>query len=717
MGARKRRRGRKRNRASGSARSANGPLTVAGPSEGGERGDLSQRGTAVSRDLVWAALLLLLVLVAYGNALRAGYIWDDAQYLTQNPLMGSLAGLKRIWLTTQTPQYYPLVFTSFWVEHALWGLQPFGYHLVNVLLHGAIAVLVWRLLRRLGVPGAWLAAAIFALHPVQVESVAWVTERKNVLSGLFYLLALGRYLDFEERGRERDYGVALVLFVAALLSKSVAATMPAAALIVLWWREGRIRRSSVVRLLPFFALGALSGLATAWLEVHRVGAEGAAWDLGILQRVLLAGRIPWFYLSKLLWPAGLTFSYRRWVIDAANPGAWLGLLGLVVAGWLVWRERVRWGRGPAAAGAFFVVTLFPVLGFLNVYPMRYSYVADHFQYLASLGPITLGSALLVSGWKRVGWSRVTGRVAAGALLAVLGFLTLMQGRMYRDQETLWRATLARNPQSWMAHNNLGLVLAGRGQTDAAIGQFREALREHPDGADALSNLGGAFLKEGKLEEAEATLRKALALNPRLPGAQNSLAQVHLAEGRTDEAIRELKALVRQTPGYAAGEGALGSALLQAGRTDEAKAHLSHALALNPRLADVRFNLALLLGGESRHRETITLLRQGLRLQPSNPSFQQLLAWELATAPEADLRDGAEAVRLARSALARSPQDPVYEYTLAAALAETGDFKGALDAAEQAEREAERLGRAGQAATIRAAIARLQAGRPLHAGEP
>ncbi len=667
----------------------------------------------VAADVAWGGLLTVLVLAAYATALRGGYIWDDGNYLTQNPLMGSWRGLERIWLTTQTPQYYPMVFTSFWIENLLWGLHPFGYHLVNVLLHGASAVLVWRLLKRFEVPGAWLAAAVFALHPVQVESVAWVTERKNVLSGLFYLLALGRYLDFEARRGERDYAFALVLFVAALLSKSVTATMPAAALIVLWWRDGRVRRSSVVRLLPFFALGAVSGAVTAWLEVHRVGAEGAAWDPGILQRLLLAGRIPWFYLSKLVWPANLTFSYPRWAIDPRQLAAWLGLAGTVAVGWLLWRLRKRWGRGPAAAGAFYLVTLFPVLGFLNVYPMRYSYVADHFQYLASLGPITLAASFVAALWKKADRARAAGRVAAGAVLAVLAVLTLVQSRMYRDEETLWRATLARNPESWMAHNNLGMILAARGRTDEAISEFREALRERPDHPGALSNLGGAYLRQGRLDEAGSALRQAMKLDPGLPGARNSYAQVLLEEGRTGEAILELQALIRQVPGYAPAEGALGSALLRAGRPGEAEAHLARALDLNPRLADVRFNLALLLGGESRHRETMALLREGLHLQPEDVSFQQLLAWELATAPEADLRDGAEAVRLARAALGTNPADPVFQYTLAAALAETGDFRGALAAAERAESEATQLGRAGQASTIRAAIARLREGRPLH----
>ncbi|HKJ93029.1 MAG TPA: tetratricopeptide repeat protein, partial [Longimicrobiales bacterium] len=393
--------------------------------------------------------------------------------------------------------------------------------------------------------------------------------------------------------------------------------------------------------------------------------------------------------------------------------------------------------GPAAAGAFFLVTLVPVLGFLNVYPMRYSYVADHFQYLATLGPITLAVGLLTAGGRRLVAGgrpgtrtlRLAGGAAAGALLAVLGLLTLAQSRMYRNEETLWRATLVRNPRSWMAHNNLGMLLAARGETDRAIGQFQEALRERPDHAGALSNLGGAYLRQGKLDQAKSAVLQALALDPDLPGARNSLAQVLLAEGRAAEALRALEALVRDAPAYAPGEGSLGSALLRTGRAGEAEPHLRRALELDPHLADARFNLALLLGGESRHRETIEVLREGLRMEPANASFQQLLAWELATTPDAALRDGAEAVRLARAALAKatatgseapagsaqaaSPADPVYAYTLAAALAEAGEFPAAIAAAQRAESDAARLGRTEQAATIHRAIEWLRQGRALH----
>ena len=684
---------------------------------GGGRGRRAAGGAAPPspgrgrEEAAWGLLLVLLTLAAYATALRAGFIWDDPDYLTENPLIETLEGLRRIWFTAQTPQYYPLVFTTFWIEEKLWGLHPLGYHAVNVLLHGAGALLVWRLLRRLEVPGAWLAGAIFALHPVQAESVAWVTERKNVLSGLFYFLALGGFLSFEEKGGRRRYTLALALFACALLSKSVTATLPAAALVILWWRDGTVRARSAIALLPFFILGAASGFFTAWIEVNRVGAAGPDWSLGLLERLLLAGRVPWFYLGKLLWPAELIFTYPRWEIRAGDPLAWLGPGGILLAAFALWRWRERLGRGPAAAGLYFLVTLGPALGFLDAYPFRYSFVADHFQYLAGLGPIALLSALLARGRERLGLGARAGMAGAGALLALLGLLTLRQGRIYRDEGTLWRDTLAKNPGSWMAHNNLGHLLARQGKTGEAIRHYREALRLRPGHANALNNLGNALLHQGKIAEAEAALRRALAAEPGHPNARNNLSQALLAQGRLNEAVSELESLIRREPRYAPAHANLGSALLLMGAPmTKAAEHFTRALGLNPRLAEARFNLALLHTIQGNHAEAIALLREGLRHQPDDLATRQLLAWELATAPDAKLRNGPEALRLARGAALGD--DPQGLHVLAAALAEAGRFEEALRTARQAAARAGSAGLKEDAERIREAISRYERGEPL-----
>ncbi|HUL73738.1 MAG TPA: glycosyltransferase family 39 protein, partial [Vicinamibacterales bacterium] len=413
------------------------------------------------------ALLLAATLVAYAPAWHGGMIWDDDAHITRLDLR-SVQGLWRIWFEVgATQQYYPVAHSAFWVFHRLWGDDPLGYHLVNIALHACSAGLVLVILRRLAVPGAWLAAVVFALHPVQVESVAWMTELKNTLSGALYLGACLAYLRFDAVRSRRAYALAAVLFVLALLSKTVTATLPAALLVVFWWRRGTLRwREDVWPLVPFFAIGLASGLLTAWVERTQIGAVGAAFQLTLVDRCLIAGRAFWFYLAKLAWPADLIFIYPRWHVSAAvwwqflYPAAALALLAAL------WWYRTR-SRAPLAAMLFFGGTLFPALGFVNVYPFVYSFVADHFQYLACLGPIALaagGVATLAGRWRpALAAASPPPAALAGALALALplGVLTWNQCRQYADAETLYRTTLARNPECWMAHVNLGKVLQER----------------------------------------------------------------------------------------------------------------------------------------------------------------------------------------------------------------------------------------------------------------
>ncbi|MCP4901658.1 MAG: O-GlcNAc transferase, partial [bacterium] len=358
---------------------------------------MSQR----SRAILGAVLLLVLTASAYFPVVSCGFIWDDDAYVERNGNLQGVRGLYRIWFdVTATPQYYPMVHTTYWFEYQLWELKPAGFHVTNVLLHWIAAVLLWRILSLLNVPGAWLIAAVFGLHPVHVESVAWITERKNVLSAVFYLGSALAYLRCKLGSGSRWLStVSLLLFVAALLSKTVTATLPAALLLILWWKRERLCREDVRELLPFFALSLAFGMLTAWLEVHHVGALGDEWSLTFLERTLLAGKIVCFYIWKLLWPSNLTFIYERW--NANFHSAWqLAFPAAVTAVLLtLWGLRNRLGRGPLVAVLFFIGTLFPALDFFDVYPMRYSFVADHFQYLASIGIIALvigGAARLLS---------------------------------------------------------------------------------------------------------------------------------------------------------------------------------------------------------------------------------------------------------------------------------------------------------------------------------
>jgi tetratricopeptide (TPR) repeat protein len=529
---------------------------------------------------VWRALAITVAVFAiYMPAWHGGFIWDDDAHLTR-PDLRSWSGLGRIWAEPgATQQYYPVLHSVFWVQHRLFGDQPAGYHLVNLGLHSVNAVLVALLLLRCRMRGAWLAAGIFAVHPVMVESAAWISELKNTLSGAFYFGAALAYLRFDTERRARWYWLAMTLFVLALGSKTVTATLPGALLVVIWWQRAKLSwLRDVWPLVPFFAVGGVAGLFTAWVEVQLIGAVGTAYALDAIERVLLAGRIICFYIGKLAWPAELSFNYPRWIVSRAEPWQYLFptvVIAVIAIAWLL-RHRLR---GPFAAALVFVGTLFPVLGFFNVYPFQFSYVADHFAYLASIGVIAPLAFALVWFAGRVGWRSTW---AAGlALLVALSVMSHVQSRTYHNAETLYRATLERNPGCWMAHVNLGKVLfeAGRhaeavesfsaavlansddpqahyglgcalavqGRTPEAVAEFEHALQLQPGYAKAHHNLGTAFEEMGRMKDAEKHFRAALRLMPEFSESRRSLAFVYLETGRDEEAARQFAELLRVKP--------------------------------------------------------------------------------------------------------------------------------------------------------------------------
>lgn len=568
---------------------------------------------------MWLGLALGLATVfAYGPALRAGFIWNDPDYVTR-PALRSLEGLWRIWTEVgATEQYYPLLHSFFWLQHQLWGDAPAGYHLANVLLHWGSACLFALLLRRLAVPGAWLAGAVFALHPVTVESVAWVAEQKNTLSLFFFLAAALLYLRYETARSAGRYAAASLMYGCALLSKSLTATLPAALLVLAWWRTGRLDwRRDARPLVPWFAVGAAVGLFTAWVERAHVGAEGGAFELGFAQRVLVAGRAVWFYLGTLAWPADLIFIYPSWKPDPAVWWQWLFPAAVVaaLAGFWVWRGR---SRAPLAAALLFGGTLFPVLGFFNLYGFAYSYVADHWQYLPCLAPIALttaGAARLSAGWHsaaRIG--------AALVLLGTLATLTWRQSRLYHDLETLYRGTLARNPACWMAHNNLGSLLLESGRTQEAIEHYRRTLELRPDTGKVHNNLGTALLREGRKEEAFGYFEEAVRREPRSAVARDNLAGLLRERGRLEEALAQHAEACRLDPHWGTARNNLGATLRAAGRHAEALRAFEEALRLDPELAEAHLNAALSHSMAGREEEARRHYREARRLRPSLPAL-------------------------------------------------------------------------------------------------
>jgi tetratricopeptide (TPR) repeat protein len=580
-------------------------------------------------NLAAGALILCATLAAYLPALHGGFVWDDDAHVTR-PALRSLDGLRRIWFELgATQQYYPLLHSAFWVEHRLWGDSVAGYHLVNILLHAAAACLVVAIMRRLALPGAWLAGFIFALHPVNVESVAWISEQKNTLSAVFCLGAAYVYIGYDGDRRPARYALALGLFVLALLTKTVTATLPAALLVIFCWRRGRLSwRRDVMPLLPWLAIGAAAGLLTAWVERSMIAAEGAAPVLAWPGRFLLAGRVIWFYLGKLAWPADLMFVYPHWTVDTAEAWQYLfpaAALALVAGLWILAVRAQGPLRGASAAALagflIFAGTLFPALGFFNAFPFIYSYVADHFQYLASLGIIVPASAglALAAGRMTEESSRLLARAGAIALLATLGVLTWLQSGTYRDVQTLYLATLARNPDCWMAHANLGVAWSMTpGRTQDAVAEFNEALRLNPDDAEAHNDLGAVLsLMPGRQGDAIAQYEAALRLKPNFAGAHNNLGHA-LAQvpGRLDEAVAHYEEAIRLEPGNAEAHNNLASAWLQApGRLEDAYAQCEEALRLDPGYALAHYNLGVALSRmPGRIEDAVAQYQEALQLK-------------------------------------------------------------------------------------------------------
>ncbi len=598
-------------------------------------------------------------------------MWDDAGHLTA-PALQSVEGLRRIWFDVgATQQYYPVVHSAFWLQAALWGTSsPVPYHVVSVLLHAISSWLLFRILIRLEVPGAWLGALLFLVHPVHVESVAWTAELKNTLSGVFYFAAALAYLHFDRARTRGRYALAMVLFTLAVLSKSVTATLPVALAIVLLWRRGRLdARRDLVPLAPLVLIGVTAGAMTVWFERTLIGAEGQDFAFTFIERVLIAGRAVIFYLTSLVWPVGLSFNYPRW--DVSQTMWWQYLYPAAVLATLIVLWRSKW-RGTLTALLVFGVTVGPALGFVNVYPFRFSFVADHFQYLASAAVL----AWLAAGlWQWVG-PRLSTRTAviAGCLIisAPLAVQTARLSRDYVDGMTLYRATIARNPDSWLAHNNLAALLLGSQRPDfvAAARHAREALRVFPDYAEARFNLAVAVHELGDLSNAATEYRRLLARmsadsprHRREATVQRRLGEALAEMGRLDEAIGPLKTAVTLEPESAASHAALAMTLAQSGDVTSARPHFEAAARLAPGDAGHQINLGAALLQAGDYAAAARALELAAERAPTMPDVHHNLGSAYVA-----LGRYADAVKAFEHALRLRPSDPQTQAALAAARA-------------------------------------------------
>ncbi len=592
-------------------------------------------------------LLVALVVLAYSPSFHGGLLWDDEAHITK-PELRSLAGLYRIWFDVgATQQYYPLLHSAFWLEYKLWGGNTFGYHLVNALQHAAAVCLLYSILLRLKIPGALLAAAIFAVHPIEVESVAWISEQKNTLSAIFYLAALRVYLEFDASRRPSYYGFALLLFVLGLLTKTVTATLPAALLVIFWWQRGTLSwRRNILPLVPMFVLGAAAGLFTAWVERKLIGAQGTLFEMTFMQRGLVAGRAIWFYVGKLLWPTNLIFSYPRWSPDPAIWWQWLFPIAALATTAVLWAMRDR-SRAPLAAWLFFVGTIFPVLGFLNVFPFIYSFVADHFQYLAGLGLIVLfagGATVVVNRlWPGRTW---IGRSASALLIFVLISLTAQQSATYADLVKLYQTTIRRNPDCWFAYNNLGAYLAAHNRDSEAEPLIREALRIRPEYAEALHNLGNHLRRVHQPEQAIDSYKRALAIRPDLHDAETDWGNALVEMKRPQEAIDHYQAAIRIAPKVAMPHFNMANTYRDLGDVPHAIEQYHAAIGLQPDFADAHFNLGLVLQNLHQLPQAVEEFRKTVEFQPNNVAAYGNLMYAYSS-----LNQAADAIAAARRGIA------------------------------------------------------------------
>ena len=615
--------------------------------------------------------LVVLTVLCYWPSLRGGFLWDDDLLISHDPLVQSFGGLRRIWFSTEPYDYFPLTYTSFWLEWPLWGTDPLGYRAVNLLLHLSSAFLFWRLLTRLRVPGAWLGAVLFAVHPVNVASVAWIAERKNALSLVFYLTSLLCWAESEDqppgdRRRARWwYAGAIGAFVLAALSKSSVVMLPCVLLLLGWWRKGNIGRQNLRRAAPFFGVSLAAGLLTVWFQFHRSMDPGGSHPTGpALLRVLIAGRSILFYLGKTLLPVRLSMIYPRWEMSVSSAVDWLPLALVLALLFGAWWGHALWGRGPFAALGYFVLTVLPVSGLMPMTFAMYSFVSDHFVYVPMLGLLAGLAAGLATWRERPGaFAHRAALVVTAAVVCLFVAAARERADEFGSSRRLWEETLRVNPRCTVAHNNLGLVLED----------------------------------DGHLPEAEAHFRRALELDPAQPEAAPNLAFLLQSEGRWRESADVYAPALGRMPD-AKGFNNYGVVLPQLGETHRAWEQFRSAVRLEPAMLSARFNLYRLALAQHDDPAAADELRACLRIDPDNvPSLLGLAALEIRAGRVVDAQDAVvlseRACRLSHGA------DAAALATLSRAYIGVGRRAEAVTTGEQARAVAERNGSTKLAADI------------------
>jgi protein O-mannosyl-transferase len=629
-----------------------------------------------------AVLIPLACWAVFLPALHGGWMWDDRLDVVNNPLLRSRAGLWRIWFDPAgLYDYYPLKFTVQWVQWHLWHNETFGYHATNVVLHAIGAGLVWRVLARIGLRHAWLGGLLFAVHPLVVESVAWISELKNTLSLPLFLGAVDRYLVYDERGRRRDYALALAFFLAAMLCKTSVVALPAFLLVYAWWRRGRIRVPDLLATLPFLGISIALGGVTLWFQRHAaIGAGEPAFNPvgGWLSRLACVGSSAAFYLGKALFPTNLMPIYLQWPLRPPPAWTFLPWLGLIALGVWSWRRRATWGRHVVLGLGWFGLFAAPVLGFVTITSQRFTWVMDHLVYVPLIGLIGLATA----GASRVidaastRW-RAPAIGVALALCAAAGTAAYRHARHFADEETLWTYNAERNPQAWLAYFSLGKVKQESHRTADAIADYQTAIRLRPDYADAYYNLANTFREVGRTADAIAAYRQATRLKPSLYLAHGNLAVVLAQTGQLDDAIRECERALAANPRYVEAHYNLGSLLVAAGRAREALPHFAATLRLNPNYPGAENNYAIALGEAGQPAESVPHFERALAQAPQSAEIHNNLGSTLR-----ELGRLPEGISHLRQAVTLQPKSVNAWFNLGCAYAQAGQLAEAAQAFER-----------------------------------
>ena len=631
---------------------------------------------SAARRFLPAALIVAAALLAYWPALRGGYVWDDNVLIVKNRDVRADDGLLRIWFNRKSAEYLPLTYGMHWLEWRVFSGSATGPHVINVLLHGLGAVLLGFVLQRLRVPGAWLAALFFALHPAAVSSAAWLSERKNTLSMVLYLGSILAYLRFEDGGSHHDgttnttnsnrqtairsrhdetrrttkgaphYLLSLGLFLLALLAKTSVVMLPLVLLLLAWWRRGKVAGRDLLRTVPFFALSLALGLVTVWFQWHNAIGQEAARPEGVASRIAAAGWIAWFYLYKILLPAGLYAIYPRWEVNGASVVSFLPLALLAAATALLWAKRKRWGPGPLVAWAYFLVSLLPVLGFAEMSFMRLSLVADHLQYLAMPGILALAAALLARATAG-GSARRPAAVAVGICLAAMAVLTFQRAGVFSSDQRLWRDNLEKSPRRASLWRGLGKAYVDADAPDEAIRCFDKSLELDPKDYHAWLDRGFALARANRSAEAIGDYDRAIALKPDCAEAWYNRSNAFFNTGRPAEALRDLDKAIALKPDYAEAYVNRGLIHAAAGRYEDAVRDYDRAIAVQPDSAQAYVNRGLVFAATRRPDEAMRDYDKAIALDPDcvEAWYNRGTAYARAGRLDAALRDLDEAIAL------------------------------------------------------------------------